>query len=149
MFSFLSLISRLGLLRFLLQIKGTSVAPDFVRKLPIEVQPVILAKFLPKTFATAIAEKSLMASSAKQVQQTKFARELPLVVLSHSENMFSSQGNPKSDRQAWAPPNRAEQIWQKLQAEMANLSNQGQLIVVEGSSHKPTFRTSKCSIEVS
>lgn len=127
MFGFLSLISRLGLLRFLLQITGTSVAPDFVRKLPIEVQPVILAKFLPKTFATAIAENALMPTSAKQVQQTNFERELPLVVLSHSENMFESLGNTKSDY--------AEQMWQKLQAELANLSNQRKLIIAEQSSH--------------
>jgi pimeloyl-ACP methyl ester carboxylesterase len=127
MFGFLSLISRLGLLRFLLQIKGTSAAPDFVRKLPTEVQQVILAKFLPKTFATAIAENSLMATSAKQVQHTNFDPELPLVVLSHSKNMFTSLGRTKSDR--------AEQMWQKLQAELVNLSNQGKLIIAEGSSH--------------
>ena len=132
MFNFLSLISRLGLMRLVFQIKGADAAPDFVRKLPTEVQPTILAKFLPQTFRTAIAENSLMADSAKQVQQTKFDRELPLVVLSHGKNMFvrSKKSAIESHRD-----NRAESTWQQLQAEMANLSNQGQLIIAEESGH--------------
>ena len=127
MFWGLSLISRLGLLRFLLQINRDAVAPDFVKQLPAEVQPVVLAKFLPKTFNTAIAENQLMAESAKQLQQTKFDPELPLVVLSHSKNMFASLEATKSER--------AEATWQKLQRETANLSHKGKLIIAEDSGH--------------
>lgn len=127
MFRFLSLISRIGLLRLGIQILGNSIAPDFVRKLPSEVQPIILAKFLPETFATAVAENLLMAKSAEQVKQTKLDKELPLIILSHGINMFSSLLPKRAER--------AGQIWQKLQAEMANLSSQGELIIANKSGH--------------
>ena len=128
MFYTLSMISRLGLLRLLVQIRGTEAAPDFVvKKLPSEVQPIMLAKFLPKTFNTAIAENQLMESSAQQVSNQELRKELPLVVLSHGVNMFSEL----SDEQA----ERAEQIWQELQAEMATLSSNGTLTIAKKSGH--------------
>lgn len=127
LFSRLSIISRIGLLRLLIQLKGTEVAPDFVKQLPLEIQPVILAKFLPQTFDTAIAESRLMANSAEQVKQTKLPFDLPLVVLSHSVNMFTDL--PKKQAK------QAELIWQELQAETAHLSANSCLTIVKNSSH--------------
>lgn len=127
MFSTLSTISRLGLLRLLVQLRGTEAAPNFVKKLPSEVQPVILAKFLPKTFNTAITENQLMESSAQQVSNQELLKNLPLVVLSHGVNMFSNLSNEQADQ--------AEQIWQELQVEMANLSSKGSLKIAQNSSH--------------
>jgi pimeloyl-ACP methyl ester carboxylesterase len=127
MFRSLSVITRLGLLRLLLQIKGTSAAPDFVQKLPKEIQPVVLAKFLPQTFDTAITENSYMKISAMQVKQAKFNQRLPLIVLSHGINMFSDLSKEKAQQ--------AERIWQQLQAETANLSERGELIIATESGH--------------
>ena len=127
MFYTLSTISRLGLLRLLVQIRGTEAAPDFVKKLPSEVQSVILAKFLPKTFNTAIAENQLMERSAQQVSKQELPKDLPLVVLSHGINMFSELSAEQSER--------AEQRWQELQVEMANLSSRGTLKIAQKSSH--------------
>ena len=95
--------------------------------MPSEVQPLILAKFLPQTFATAIAENSLMESSAMQVQKAKLHDKLPLIVLSHGVNMFTDLSAEKAER--------AEQIWQELQAEMSNLSDQGKLMLALQSGH--------------
>lgn len=127
MFRSLSLISRLGLLRLLLQIKGTKAAPDFVQKLPESIQPLILAKFLPQTFDTAITENAQMKISAMQVKQTKFNPKLPLIVLSHGLNMFPDLSEEKAKK--------AEQIWRELQAETANLSENGKLIIASQSGH--------------
>jgi pimeloyl-ACP methyl ester carboxylesterase len=127
MFRSLSVITRLGLLRLLLQIQGTSAAPDFVQKLPREIQPVVLAKFLPQTFDTAITENSYMEISAMQVKQAKFNQKLPLIVLSHGINMFSDLSEEKA--------RQAERIWQQLQAETANLSEKGKLIIAAQSGH--------------
>lgn len=127
MFYTLSTISRLGLLRLLVQLRGTEAAPDFVKKLPSEVQPAILAKFLPKTFNTAITENQLMESSTQQISNQEILKELPIVVLSHGENMFSDL----SDKEA----EQAEKIWQELQAELANLSSKSKLLIAQNSGH--------------
>lgn len=127
MFYTLSTISRLGLLRLLVQIRGTEAAPDFVKKLPSEVQSVILAKFLPKTFYTAIAENQLMERSAQQVSNQELLHDLPLVVLSHGVNMFSNL----SDKEA----EQAEKIWQELQAELTNLSSKSKWLIAQNSGH--------------
>lgn len=127
MFRSLSIITRLGLLRLLVQLRGTKVAPKFVRKLPLEIQSVIIAKFLPQTFETAIAENLLMETSTQQVGKSNLSDELPLVVLSHGINMFSNI----PDKQA----KEAGLTWQKLQAEMAQLSSEGSLQIAEISGH--------------
>ena len=126
-FSSLVWIARLGLLRLSLQLKGAAAAPDFIQKLPLEVQPKILSQFLPKTFATAIAENELMQSSAEQVCQVELAKDLPLAVLSHGVNMFADL----SVRE----PEQAELIWQELQKSMANLSSDSTFEIVESSGH--------------
>ncbi|NEQ86029.1 MAG: alpha/beta hydrolase [Moorea sp. SIO2I5] len=127
MFQILSLISRLGLLRLSIKLLGSRVAPDFVQKLPAEVQPAILANFSSKTFETAIAENRLMHQSAEEVNQTQLPNDLPVVVLSHGLNMFSS-----------LPPAQAEKAgktWQALQGEIAQLSGNGTLKVAQHSGH--------------
>lgn len=127
MFRILSWISHLGLLRLSIQLLGTRVAPDFVKKLPLEIQPTILANFSSKTFETAIAENQLMQQSAEIVHQTQLPNYLPLVVLSHGLNMFSN-----------LPPVQAEkagEIWQDLQVEMAQLSTKSALKVAQNSGH--------------
>ncbi|NJR57481.1 MAG: alpha/beta hydrolase [Cyanobacteria bacterium CRU_2_1] len=127
LFSTLSVISRIGLLRLLIQLRGTEVAPDFVKQLPLEIQPIILAKFLPQTFDTAIAENQLMATSAEQVSQTELPNDLPLVVLSHGVNMFDDLPQEQAKQ--------AELTWQELQAEIANLSSNSDLKIAEQSGH--------------
>ncbi|MGB3402676.1 MAG: alpha/beta hydrolase [Microcoleaceae cyanobacterium] len=127
MFQMLSVVSRLGLLRLSMQLLGTRVAPDFVQQLPPEVQPLILANFSSKTFETAIAENQLMSRSADIVDHSPLPDHLPLVVLSHGVNMFSS-----------LPPAQAEkagQIWQDLQAQTAQLSTNGSLKIAQKSGH--------------
>ncbi len=127
MFFWLSILSRFGLLRLGTQLLGNKVAPDFVRKLPAEIQPIVLAQFCPKTFNTAIAENRLMEDSAKQVSQTKLPEDLPLIVLSHGINMFSKLSVSEAEK--------AESVWQKLQAETADLTSKGTLKQVRASGH--------------
>ncbi len=127
MFFWLSILSRFGLLRLGTQLLGNKVTPDFVRKLPAEVQPIVLAQFCPKTFNTAIAENRLMEASAKQVSQTKLPKDLPLVVLSHGINMFSKLSLLEAEK--------AESVWQKLQAETADLTSKGTLKQAQTSGH--------------
>ncbi|MEA5568503.1 alpha/beta hydrolase [Anabaena sp. UHCC 0399] len=127
MFRSLSLITRLGLLRLLVQLLGKQATPEFVRKLPSKIQPMIVAKFLPKTFETAIAESLLMEISTQQVSQSKLSDDLPLIVLSHGINMFSNI----PDQQA----KKAGLTWEKLQAEIAQLSSQGSLQIAQTSGH--------------
>ncbi|NEQ19171.1 MAG: hypothetical protein F6K28_04635 [Microcoleus sp. SIO2G3] len=95
--------------------------------MPSEVQSVILAKFLPKTFYTAIAENQLMERSAQQVSNQELLHDLPLVVLSHGVNMFSNL----SDKEA----EQAEKIWQELQAELTNLSSKSKWLIAQNSGH--------------
>lgn len=129
MFYTLSAISRSGLLRLLVQLKGTEAAPDFVKQLPSEVQPTIIAKFLPKTFNTAIAENRLMESSTQQVSYSdrESLKDLPIMVLSHGVNMFTALSNKEAEQ--------AEKIWQELQAELANLSSKSKLSIAQNSGH--------------
>ncbi len=127
MFRSLSVITRLGLLRLLVQLRGTQAAPEFVRKLPLEIQSVIVAKFLPKTFETAIAESLLMETSTQQVGKSQLSDNLPLVVLSHGINMFSNM----PDQQA----KQAGLTWQELQGEIAKLSSKGSLQIAQTSGH--------------
>jgi pimeloyl-ACP methyl ester carboxylesterase len=124
MFGSLSIISRLGILRLLLQLKGSDVAPEFVQKLPPSVQSVVLAKFLPQSFNTALAESALLEKDAELVSQTSFPSHLPLVVISHGLNMFSGQN-----------VEAAESIWRQLQAETSQLSTSGSLQIAYGSGH--------------
>ncbi|TRU83111.1 MAG: alpha/beta hydrolase [Microcystis novacekii Mn_MB_F_20050700_S1] len=126
-FTSLIWVARLGLLRLSLQLKGAAAAPDFIEKLPLEVQPKILSQFLPKTFATAIAENQLMQSSAEQVCQVELVKDLPLAVLSHGVNMFVDL----SVRE----PEQAELIWQELQKSTANLSSDSTFEIVKSSGH--------------
>lgn len=127
LFSTLSFISKIGLLRLLIQLRGTEVAPDFVKQLPLEIQPIILAKFLPRTFDTAIAENQLMTSSAEQVSQTTLPKDIPLFVMSHGVNMFSDLSKQQAEQ--------AELNWQELQAEIANLSSKSKLSIAQESGH--------------
>ncbi|TRU53157.1 MAG: alpha/beta hydrolase [Microcystis aeruginosa Ma_QC_Ca_00000000_S207] len=126
-FTSLVWIARLGLLRLSIQLKGAAAAPDFIQKLPLEVQPKILSQFLPKTFTTAIAENQLMENSAEQVRQAEFIKNLPLVVLSHGVNMFVDLSIKE--------PDQAESIWQELQKSMANLSSDSTFQIVKSSGH--------------
>ena len=68
-----------------------------------------------------------MEHSAQQVSNQELLKDLPLVVLSHGVNMFSELSAEQAER--------AEQIWQELQAEMANLSSKGTLKIDQKSSH--------------
>ena len=127
MFRSLFWIAKLGILRLGVQLQGAQAAPAFVRQFPEDTQGVILAKFLPQTFETAIAESQLMERSAEQVAQASFPPSLPLVVLSHSENMFANLPTPQADQ--------AESRWQQQQQQVAQLSSNSRLSVVLHSSH--------------
>ena len=128
MFRVLSVMSKLGLLRLFMQAVGTKAAPEFVRKLPLKIQPVVLAKFLGKTFATAAAETASIEKSAAQVSAIGSLQDIPLMVLSHGiPDMFSKFPPERVER--------AEQTWQKMQAELASLSSKSRLSVAQQSGH--------------
>ncbi|MBO3462732.1 alpha/beta hydrolase [Aetokthonos hydrillicola Thurmond2011] len=127
-FRLLSITSRLGILNLLIKLVGAKAAPDFVKKLPSQIQPQILAKFVSKTFDAASAETASLEKNAAQLTSIASLNNIPLTVLSHGiPDMFSH-----------LPANTAEnseRIWQELQADLATLSSTSRLIIAEQSGH--------------
>jgi pimeloyl-ACP methyl ester carboxylesterase len=124
MFQTLAIISQLGLIRMGLQFKGSEAAPEFVRKLPPRVQPLVTSQFHSQTFKAALAEMEGIENSMREVKQTNFPEAIPLIVISHGMKMFSDSKSEET-----------EYTWQQLQEEMVNLSKEGSLEIAAYSGH--------------
>ena len=126
----LSTMTRLGLFRLFLRVRGIEAAFGFAQQLPREFRPLLTASVLRKTFESAASEAAALADSVAIVRAAPPLKDVPLVVLSHGvPDMFTGIMG-EQDVEA------AERIWQRMQANVALLSPQGTLIVAEKSGHK-------------
>ncbi len=140
-FRLLSLINRVGLIRFYIRLRGVDAALDFVKSLPLAFQPMVLAGSLRKTLFAAAEESTCMGESVRMAAASR-RFDFPLLVLSHGKpDMFEGM---MSDQEI----DRAEESWQKMQAEMASLSPQGKLIIAEKSGHKIHIEQPELVVEV-
>lgn len=126
----LSTMTRLGLFRLFLRVKGVEATFGFAQQLPREYRPLLTASVLRKTFESAAAEATALGESVAIVRAAPPLKDVPLVVLSHGiPDMFTGNMGAQ-DVEA------AERIWQSMQAYIATLSSQGTLIIAEKSGHK-------------
>lgn len=128
-----SLLTRLGLFRLYILIRGPYAAMTFVRNLPQEVQRPVLSAFMRRTFHAAAQESVALGESVREVNALSRQKPLltiPLVVLAHGiPDMFASRMSEEETQEG-------EQRWRKLQTELAALSSQGKLIIAEKGGHK-------------
>ncbi len=135
-------LTRLGVARLYLRMKGVDAAQDFIVHLPLELRYATIAGYLRKTFVAAARESASLRASVEQARRASPLRDIPLVVVAHGiAEMFEGQMSPREAAQA-------EQRWQKMQAELAQLSPSGKYIVAEKSGHKIHIDQPELVVEV-
>ena len=141
-FFLFSRLTRLGVTRFYLRVKGTDAAGDFIVHLPREIRQAVIAGYMRKTFVAAGRESAALRASIEQVRLAAPLRDIPLVVVAHGvPEMFS--GLPSA-----AEVIRMEQRWQKMQMELAQLSPSGKFLVAEKSGHRIHLEQPELVVEV-
>ena len=133
MYQFMLLASRLGVLNLLGKIMGEKAAPSAVTKLPPEIRSMYLdIGFQPKYFQSNLDELAASAESDRQVSVSGSLGNIPLTVIRHGiPDLFASMPAELAKR--------CEEIWQELQADLAKLSSDSQMIVAENSGHGIQF----------
>ena len=127
---FFSRLTRLGVARLYLQLKGVDAAQDFIPHLRVELKHSTIAGYLRRTFAAAAGESASLRASVEQARLAAPLRDIPLMVVAHGiPEMFAGHMSPAQAAQA-------EQRWQKMQAELAQLSPSGKLVIAEQSGHR-------------
>jgi pimeloyl-ACP methyl ester carboxylesterase len=123
------LLARLRMLALLSKAGGEGSLPPILKHLPPDLSEIYLAVgFQSKTFAANLAEFGTIAKSDAQVRGVGFPRSIPLTVVRHGiPDIFASMPPAEAAR--------AELEWQKLQGELAALSDRSRLIVAEKSGH--------------
>ena len=126
---FMLLASRLKLLTLVAKLAGDTAVPPIAKRLPPEILPMYLeVGFTPKYWANNLDELEASAESDKQVSAAGGLGSLPLTVIRHGiSGMFTRMPSSQAEQ--------AEQIWQTLQTELAQLSTDSQLLVAEKSGH--------------
>lgn len=129
MYQFMLLASRTGALNLLGKLMGEKAAPPIVMKLPPEIRNTYLeVGFQPKYFQSNLDELAASAESDKQLSVTGSLGNIPLTVIRHGiPDLFASM--PAEQGQ------QAEIVWQELQAELANLSSNSEMMIAEKSGH--------------
>lgn len=129
MYQFMLLASRLGALNLLGKLMGEKVAPPIVMKLPPEIRTTYLeVGFQPKYFQSNLDELAASGESDKQLSITGSLGNIPLTVIRHGiPDLFASMPVEQAKQ--------AEIVWQELQAELAKLSSNSQMLVAEKSGH--------------
>ncbi|HEU0002237.1 MAG TPA: alpha/beta hydrolase [Ktedonobacteraceae bacterium] len=123
-------LTRLGITRLYLRLKGVDAAQDFIVHLPLELRYSTIAGYLRKTFIAAARECASLRASVQQARLAQPLRDIPLVVIAHGlPEMFA--GHMSAEEAA-----QAEQHWQQMQAELARLSPSGTYMIAEKSGHK-------------
>jgi pimeloyl-ACP methyl ester carboxylesterase len=123
-------------------LRGVKAAQDFITKLPPELQLQVLSLFLRRTFFAAAAETRSMHESVTLASAGNSALDIPLIVISHGiPDLFAFHMSPSNVEEA-------EQIWQKMQAELATFSAQGKLLLAEKSGHKIHIDEPELVVEV-
>lgn len=126
---FMLLASRLKVLTLIAKLAGDKAMPPIAKKLPPEILPMYLeVGFKPKYWANNLDEFEASAESDKQVSAAGGLGNLPLTVIRHGiPDLFTLMPSSQAEQ--------AEQVWQTLQIELAQLSTNGQLLVAEKSGH--------------
>ncbi len=128
-----SVLTRLGLFRLYILIRGPYAAMTFVKTLPQAVQRPLLSTFMRRTFHAAALESSMLGESVREVNalaKQKPPLTIPLTVLAHGiPDMFAGRMSEKETQEG-------EQRWRRLQTGLAGLSTQGKLVVAEKGGHK-------------
>lgn len=129
MYKFMLLASRLGALNLLGKLMGEKAAPPIVKKLPSEIRTTYLeVGFQPKYFQSNLDELAASAESDRQLSATGSLGNVPLTVIRHGiPDLFASMPVEQAKQ--------AEIVWQELQAELAKLSSNSQILVAEKSGH--------------
>jgi pimeloyl-ACP methyl ester carboxylesterase len=129
MYQFMLLASRLGALNLLGKLMGEKAAPPIVMKLPPEIRTAYLeVGFQPKYFQSNLDELAASGESDKQLSTTGSLGNIPLTVIRHGiPDLFA--------RMPIEQAKQAEIVWQELQAELAKLSSNSQILVAEKSGH--------------
>jgi pimeloyl-ACP methyl ester carboxylesterase len=137
-----SRLTRLGVARLYLRVKGVDAAQDFIVHLPLELRYATIAGYLRKTFVAAAGESASLRTSVEQARLAQPLRDIPLVVVAHGiPEMFVGHMSPAEVAQA-------EQRWQKMQAELAQLSPSGTFMIAEKSGHKIHIDQPELVVEV-
>lgn len=137
-----SRLTRLGVARLYLRVKGVDAAQDFIVHLPLELRYATIAGYLRKTFVAAAGESASLRASVEQARLAQPLRDIPLVVVAHGiPEMFVGNMSPAEAAQA-------EQRWQKMQAELAGLSPSGKYMIAEKSGHKIHIDQPELVVEV-
>ncbi len=129
MYQVMLLASRLGVLNLLGQLMGEKAAPPLVMKLPPETRTTYLeVGFQPKYFQSNLDELAASKESDKQLSVTGSLGNVPLIVIRHGvPDLFA--------RMPVEQAKQAEIVWQELQADLAKLSSNSQILVAEKSGH--------------
>ncbi len=129
MYQFMLLASRLGALNLLGKLMGEKAAPPIVMKLPPEIRTTYLAVgFQSKYFQSNLDELAASGESDEQLSRTGSLGNTPLIVIRHGiPDLFASMPVEQAEQ--------AEIVWQELQAELAKLSSNSQMIIAEKSGH--------------
>lgn len=125
---FLSLLTKLGLLRLFGRLTGP---PESVKKLPSEIQPMYLAAFSASYFNTFLDEFASLEESFAQVRTTGALGDIPLIVLTGGDLLDQSRVRLPAS----FPMEEARRAWVEMHAELANLSSNGRHIVAERCGH--------------
>ena len=129
MYRFMLLASRVGALNILGKLMGEKATPPIVMKLPPEIRSTYLeVGFQPKYFQSNLDELAASAESDKQLSATGSLGNLPLIVIRHGiPDLFANMPAEQAKQ--------AEKVWQELQADLARISSESQIIVAEKSGH--------------
>jgi pimeloyl-ACP methyl ester carboxylesterase len=135
-------LTHLGVARLYLRVKGVDAVQDFIVHLPLELRYATIAGYLRKTFVAAAGESASLRASVEQARLAQPLRDIPLVVVAHGiPEMFVGHMSPTEVAQS-------EQRWQKMQAELAQLSPSGKFMVAEKSGHKIHIDQPELVVEV-
>jgi len=122
-------LSKAHLLSLAGRIGGQGSMPPAAKALPLNMRDVYLAVgFQPKYFEANLAELESIAQSDAQVRNAARPTDIPLAVIRHGiPDLFAAMSPADAEK--------AETTWQKLQEDLAALSNRSSLIVADLSGH--------------
>jgi len=129
MYQFMLLASKLGVLNLLGRLMGEKAAPPAVMKIPREIRSTYLeVGFQPSYFQSNLDELAASAESDQQVSAAGSLGSLPLTVIRHGiPDLFA--------RMPAEQAKQSEQVWQELQADLAKLSSNSQILIAQESGH--------------
>lgn len=126
----LNVISRLGLLRLSMRLRGVNGGPGYLRLLPKGAQARAMAEAVSGVYAAAANEAASLPASCAQTLAIQRTLDIPLIVLAHNvPDLFTGRMSPRE-------VTMAERIWREMQTQQAALSPQGKLVIADQSGHK-------------